>query len=311
MYHYVESRGKRKYHYLVENIRVGRDKWKKVKLYLGKGDLKSAEIKRLAEKNKGKLGSHVHQEKLKKDPLYSLLTEVQIKKAEEIKKKYRAFISGQDKQIFRNYYESFVTEFTYDTSAIEGSTVSLEETSMILFDRIAPAGKNVREIREIENHKDAFDYMINYAGDINKGFVLKLHKLLMHNILWKHSGVFRDVRVFVRGAGFIPPEPGIVEREFKNLMNWYRSNKRKYHPIIIAAHFHFVFESIHPFRDGNGRVGRLLLNFILRKNGYPMINIKTAEKSKYYHALSVGNKGDLKPLAGLIYEYLLGSKAWI
>jgi Fic family protein len=112
------------------------------------------------------------------------------------------------------------------------------------------------------------------------------------------------VRVYVRGAGFVPPDPEYVDKEFKRLMLWYRANKKRYHPVVVAAYFHHVFESIHPFRDGNGRVGRLLLNFILRKNSLPMINIKYKNRNKYYTALEAGNKGDLKLMSDLIIEYL-------
>ena len=132
----------------------------------------------------------------------------------------------KDSSVYENYYEHFVTEFTYDTNAIEGSTVTLQETALILFDKIVPEGKSIREISEVQNHKDAFDYMLAYKGDINRAFVLKLHKLLMHNILWKHSGRFRDVQVYVRGASFTPPKPQDVEKQFKQLMHWYRSNKK-------------------------------------------------------------------------------------
>ena len=212
---------------------------------------------------------------------------------------------------YRNYYETFVTEFTYDTNAIEGSTVTLQETAMILFEHIVPEGKSIREINEVQNHKDAFDYMLNYKGDLNKTFVLKLHKLLLHNILWKYAGVFRDVQVYVSGADFTPARPQDIEKEFKKLTLRYRSNKKKYHPVLVAAYMHHVFESIHPFRDGNGRVGRLMLNFILRKNGFPMINIKYKNRSKYYESLDKANKGNLKPLIDLIIEYLTESETLI
>ncbi len=311
MYHKIEERGKKKYHYIVENIRIGKGKWKKIKIYLGNGDLSRHEIKALIEKNRPKLKLKVRNAKKKFDPLFSLLSDAQLRKLEEIKARYMASVSQADTQLRQNYYEGFVTEFTYDTSAIEGSSVTLEETSMILFDKIAPKGRKIEEIREIENHKASFDYTLSYRGDISRDFVLKLHKLLMHNVLWKYAGVFRDVQVIVRGAEFTPPESGAVEEEFKKLMNWYRVNKRRYNPVIVAAYFHFVFESIHPFRDGNGRVGRLLLNFILRKNGYPMINIKNSDKHEYYTALKEGNRGNLKPLADLIYGYLTKTRIWI
>ena len=310
MYHYVESRGKKRYNYLVENIRAG-GKWKKAKVYIGSGHIGRVRLQKLIKKNSAQLKMNEGRIRRETDLLYALLSGEQLEKIGQIKSLYAKSVSGRVKQVQQNYYEGFVTEFTYDTSAIEGSSVSLEETGMILFDKVLPKGKYISELREIENHKDAFDYMINYKGEINKQFVLKLHKLLTHNILWKHSGVFRDVQVIIRGSDFMPPKPEDVENEFKKLMNWYRLNKRRYNPVTVAAYFHFVFESVHPFMDGNGRVGRLLLNFILRKSMLPMINIKNSRKDDYYLALKEGNKGDVKPLATLVYKYLIESKIWV
>jgi len=301
---YLEKQKKKSgvYFYLVDNTRR-EERWKKVRVYLGK-DLSRKELESQLKSKKSELEKRSNEAKMQSDPLFGLISEEQKKKLDQIKESYIKNKQKVTGSVYENYYEHFVTEFTYDTNAIEGSTITLQETGMILFDKVVPEGKSIREINEVQNHKDAFDYMLAYKGHINRAFVLKLHKLLMHNILWKHSGMFRDVQVYVRGASFTPPPPGEVEKQFKQLMLWYRSNKRKYHPVVIAAYFHRVFESIHPFRDGNGRVGRLLLNFTLRKNGLPMINIKNREKAKYYDALEAGHKADLKPMAGLIIKYL-------
>ncbi len=300
-------RSKRKksglYFYIVENIRhnVG---WEKVRVYLGK-DLGKKELERLMKSKKPELTKKANEARRMSDPLLGLISEEQKKKLEQTKKSYLKIKQKiKDSSVYENYYEHFVTEFTYDTNAIEGSTITLQETALILFDKVVPEGKSIKEINEVQNHKDAFDYMLAYKGDINRAFVLKLHNLLMHNILWKYAGVFRDVQVYVRGASFTPPKPQEVEKQFKQLMLWYRSNKRKYHPVIMAAYFHQVFESVHPFYDGNGRVGRLLLNFILRKNGLPMINIKNKKKGKYYDALEAGHNANLKPMVDLIINYL-------
>ncbi|MBI2232528.1 MAG: Fic family protein [Candidatus Aenigmarchaeota archaeon] len=311
---YVERQKKKSgtYFYIVENIRRrnGRSKnvrsrggWEKIRIYIGK-DLNSRDLKRLIRYKKSELVKKADKSRKSSDPLFNLISADHQKKISGIKKFYQKNKSKLSKDVYRNYYESFVTEFTYDTNAIEGSTVTLQETALILFDKIVPEGRSVREINEVQNHKDAFDCMLIHKGDINKNFVLKLHKLLMHNILWKYAGRFRDVQVYVRGAGFMPPKPEEVEKQFKHMMLWYRSNKKKYHPVVVAAYFHHIFESVHPFRDGNGRVGRLLLNFILRKNGLPMVNIKYRERSKYYEALEEGNKGDIKPMVSLIIKYL-------
>ncbi len=305
---YIERQKKKSgtYFYIVENIRKNGG-WEKVRIYIGK-DVKNHELKRLIKSKKHELMKKAVESKKSSDPLLNIVSTEQQKKISEIKKFYQKNKRKMGKSQYENYYEHFITEFTYDTNAIEGSAVTLQETSLILFDKIVPKGRSVREINEVQNHKDAFDYMLIHRGDINKNFVLKLHKLLMHNILWKYAGRFRDVQVYVRGAEFMPPKPEDVEKQFKHLMLWYRSNKKKYHPVVVAAHFHHVFESIHPFRDGNGRVGRLLLNFILRKNRLPMVNIKYRERSEYYETLEEGNKGNLKPMANLIIKYLAETK---
>ncbi|MBI4177321.1 MAG: Fic family protein [Candidatus Aenigmarchaeota archaeon] len=299
---YVERQRKKSgtYFYIVTNLRKG-GKWKKERIYIGK-DLEKAELKRRVALRKPELTKKVTETKKSEDPLMDLVSAEQGGRIIEIKGLYLK--RRRDAMMHKNRYENFVTKFTYDTNAIEGSTVTLQETALILFDKVVPEGKTIREINEVQNHRDAFDYMMRYTGDISKVFVLKLHRLLMHNILWKHAGKFRDVQVYVRGATFTPPRPGNVENEFKRLMIWYRANKKRYHPVAVAAYFHHAFESIHPFRDGNGRVGRLLLNFILKKNNLPMVNIQNKRKGRYYEALEAGNKGNLKPFAGLIIEHM-------
>ena len=290
------------YFYLAENMRT-EGGWKKVRIYLGK-NISAKKLKQLTKSKGAEIERRLNSLRKLSDPLAGLVSSEQSEKIDKIKKSYRKNKIEMDKNQYENYYERFVTEFTYDTNAIEGSTVTLQETALILFDKVVPEGKSLREISEVQNHKNAFDYMLNYKGGISKNFVLKLHKLLMHNILWKYAGRFRDIQVYIRGARFTPPKPEDVEKEFRHLMIWYRSNKRKYHPVVLAAYFHHVFESVHPFRDGNGRVGRLLLNFILRENSLPMINIKYKNRSKYYEALEAANKGNLKPMVDIIIKYL-------
>ncbi|MBI4162954.1 MAG: Fic family protein [Candidatus Aenigmarchaeota archaeon] len=300
----VQEKNGRKYYYLAGNIRYGKGKWKKVRIYLGKGVIKKKQLEELANEKGKEFIKKLSEARKNTDPLIALISESHVNELDKIKKKFKKEKSKLLYPQYKNYYEHFVSLFTYNTNAIEGSTVTLRETAMILFDKIVPEGKSIKEINEVQNHKDAFDFMLNYKGDLNKPFILKAHKILTHNILWKHAGVFRDVQVYVRGAEFMPATPGNIESEFKKMMLWYRRNKKKYHAVVVAAHMHHVFESIHPFLDGNGRTGRLVLNFILRKNGFPMIDIKYADRSKYYAALGEGNKGNLKPLADLIIKYI-------
>jgi Fic family protein len=300
----VQKKGNARYYYLVENLRLKPRGWKKVRVYLGK-NLKEHELEKIKRKKTPEILRKFDNIRKSVDPLLVLISRNELQKLENIRNSYKKRVKKMDKLQYQNYYENFLTQFTYDTNAIEGSTVTLQETAMILFDKIVPEGKSIREINEVQNHKDAFDYMISYKGEISKAFVLRLHKMLMHNILWKYAGKFRNVQIYVRGADFIPAKPQDVEKEFKRLMLWYRSNKKKYHPVVVAAYFHHVFESIHPFRDGNGRVGRLLLNFILRKNMFPMLDIKYKNRSEYYKALQHANNKNLRPFVEIIINCLM------
>jgi len=302
MYRETAKRGKRKSHYLVENIRSGSG-WKKIKVYLG-SNLTERELKnRIAEKRK------ILEERVKaylkaSDPLRSLITDREAKELESVRKKHQEYQKKAHPFEKKQYYEWFGVQFTYNTSAIEGATLSLLDTKLLLEDKIVPKGKSIREINEVQNHKEAFDYMLSYKGSLTRSFVLSLHKKLMHNILWKQAGKFRDVQVYLPGVDKKLPKPEEVPKEFKKLMLWHAHNKNRYHPVVAAAYYHAAFESIHPFRDGNGRVGRLILNFMLRKSGFPMIDIKYRDRRKYYEGLQAYDRGNLRPLAEMIIKYI-------
>ncbi len=300
MYIEVKKRDKSKYYYLSKSLRIN-GKYKKIRVYLGK-NLDKKKIKDGINK-KGKIIEEKTNLLKKQDPLFNLLDENEIKEIEKIKKRFNKFLKNS--VALKNFLEWFEVSFTYNTTAIEGSTLSLEEVSLILTDKLSPEGKSLKEIKEIENHKKAFEYILSYDGDINKKFICKLHRILTKDILpEKYSGKFRDVRVFIRGVEVIPPKPKDIENEFRELMRWYRKNKVRYNPIVVSTYFHAAFESIHPFVDFNGRVGRLILNFFLFKNRLPMVNIKNEEKLKYYKALKEADKENSRELVKLVMDEL-------
>ncbi len=290
----IERNGK-KYYYRVKSVRK-KGKVEKERVYLGV-DLDKKDLFNL-------------EEKADKELMYlnNLLTDNEIKELEKIKK----IFSNEPKENFENRYEAFVTEITYNSTAIEGNTLSLRETSQLLFEGVTPK-KSLREINESLNHKKAFDYILSYKGDITKEFICELHKIVIKDTLKSElvsqTGCFRNVQVYVRGTGWFPPKPEEVPMEMRTLLSWYSKNKNKLHPLIVAAYFHTGFETIHPFVDGNGRVGRLLMNFILHKNKYPMINIPNSIKDKYYDSLEIAHmQGDLRPLVDYLYNILKDSK---
>lgn len=291
----VQERNGKKYYYRVKSVRSG-DKIGKERIYLGsnlnKDDLKEKEYE--ADNNLNELSG--------------LLTKEELKTLERVQEEYLK----QPKQTLENRYEAFCSLFTYDSNAIEGNTLTLQQTAQLLFDRIVPS-KSLREINEVLNHKNAFDYILKYNSDVSKTFILKLHKLVVKDTLKSdlenQVGKFRTVQVFIRGTDWMPAEPKEVPKEMKDLLSWYTKNKNKVHPLVVSAYFHALFELIHPFVDGNGRVGRLILNFILRKNKLPMVNIPHSMKDRYFTALRHAQTGnDLRPLVKLLYDIIKDAK---
>jgi Fic family protein len=146
-----------------------------------------------------------------------------------------------------------------------------------------------------------------------QNLILKLHKSVIQNTLNKELenqiGNYRTLQVYIKGSNWLPPKPEDVPKEMTTLLSWYSKNKNKLHPIILAAYFHSAFETIHPFIDGNGRVGRLLLNLILHKKGYSMINIPNKQKYLYYKTLEKSQlEGNLRPLIKFLIKQLKENK---
>ena len=300
--------GRKKYFYLVKTVRAG-GAWKKFTVYMGKGDLGKRQLDDLKRKYSKILDRKVDVYLKSVDPLLGLLTPKQVTELEKLRAVHKKYRGKASEAVKERWYEWFLATFTYNTNAIEGSTVNLQETSMILFEGLTPPDKTMREVREVENHRRAFDYMTAYRGDVGRTFVCGLHRLMSAEVLRsEESGAFRKVQVFIRGADHVPPRPEDVEGRFKELMLWYRGNKKRYHPVVVAAYVHTAFEGIHPFVDYNGRTGRLLLNFILMKHGYPPIAIAYRRRAEYYEAIRAAIKGNLKPFMGLIYRYLRETK---
>lgn len=296
VYTEIKEKNGKKYYYRVQNIREG-NKFKKKRVYLGV-DLEKKELKNKEENADKELSI-----------LSSLLTIEEIETLNRIKESFQK----EPKASLDNRYEFFVSLFTYDSTSIEGNTLSLEETSFLLFERIVPKSKSLREINETLNHKKAFDKMLSHKGDLTKDFICKLHDIIVENTLREElnsqMGCYRNVQVFIRGRDWMPPKPEEVPNEMKTLLSWYSKNKKKLHPLVVASYFHVAFETIHPFLDGNGRVGRLLMNFILHKNKYPMINIPNKTKFDYYEALyKVTIDGDLRPFIESMIKILQESK---
>ena len=294
VYTEIKEKKGRKYYYRVKSIKIDK-KTKKERVYLGVNLPRDKLRKKEKEADK------------KLNVFDVILTDDEIKVLDSIRRHF----SKEPKENYENRYEHFCSLFTYDSTGIEGNTLTFEETSFLLFEGIVPKGKPMREIYEILNHKKAFDYILTYKGDINKEFILTLHRLVVINTLKddliSQIGKYRNVQVFIGRS--IPPSAREVPKKMTNLLRWYSVNKKRLHPLVLSSYFHTEFEKIHPFVDGNGRVGRLILNFILYKNKYPMINIPKKKRFSYYKVLQEAQyNGNLRPFVKFLISILKKDK---
>ncbi|MBN2517434.1 MAG: Fic family protein [Candidatus Altiarchaeota archaeon] len=299
--------GKKTFVFLAKSLRM-HGKVKKARVLLGVKPVKNLE--KLCKSKESELESRIEDLKGEEDEIYGLLKDPEKKELNLLAERYSEAFKKFDPVTKQKYLDWFLTQFTYDSNAIEGSNVPLEEVGMILFDKVVPADRDLREVYEVQNHKEAFDFINRYGGDLNLKFILAVHKRLMTKIL-RDAGKIRDVRVFVRGSDLKPPDPKDVEHRLKTLVNWYKAHK-SLHPVILASYVHCEFERTHPFRDGNGRTGRLIMNYLLTKNGFPPVNIRNEKKRAYYGALRDWDKGyDKRAFVDLVVSYIKDSVDYV
>jgi Fic family protein len=176
--------------------------------------------------------------------------------------------------------------FTYNSNAIEGSTITLEEARQIIEDKIAPS-KSIRDIRETESHAAVFLLVLKTDENLSEQLLLKWHANIFRETKPDIAGQFRNYSV--RVGPYLGPDWKKVENLIKQLVLFI--NESKLNSVEVAARAHYIFEKIHPFGDGNGRIGRLLMNYILWKNSYPMIIIEYKNRKFYYKALQRPEEG--------------------
>jgi len=292
----IEKRkqGKKTKFYLAQSTRIGK-KVTKIRRYLG-SNLTKKDIEKLLPKARVLLQKKMEEHK---NPLLFELT------AEEINL-YRKYDSRiKISHLKKGGWKKFTEKFTYNTNAIEGSTISASDVNDILRKKSTPL--NDEEVESV-NVANALEYIKVTKEELSTKLMNKLHKLCFHGT--KHfAGKLREVHVLIKDAngniiheGANPDELGEL---LKRLCKWYSLHKNVYSPLLLASVIHNQFEKIHPYQDGNGRVGRLLLNYVLLKHKYPPVNIYLNDRIRYYECLRIFDKyGDVKPtLKFLINQY--------
>ena len=201
--------------------------------------------------------------------------------------------------------EAMSIEWTYNSNSIEGSTITLRETQMIIQEGITVGGKSMREHFETYNHDQAITFLYDLASEkkvLEACDVLDVHAIVLNNIDKTFAGRLRNGQVRISGANFIPPNARKVATLLDDLIEFSNDNPLGLNDIVMAALFHHQFVHVHPFFDGNGRTVRLLMNLFLIRKGYPPAIILSNDRKKYYTALNQANKGNYRKLILVIAQ---------
>ncbi len=278
-----ERNGLKKY-YLAHSFRVGGNV-RKVRVYLG-ADLSPEDLKLKRKRAEAELKERLKEKQAIRDPFITALSPSDLKELETLEARGEL----QVLHLSELDWERFKEAFTYDTNAIEGSLVEAKEVADILRKRKWPGDRTKEDISETYGVAEAVDYIRKTEEHVSLKLIKELHKIVFKNSK-PFAGKFREKGAEVVVADVYgnvvhrgTPSPH-VERQLKELITWYNRNKKKYSPLVLAAIIHNQFENIHPFQDGNGRVGRLLLNNVLLKHNLPPLNIEMRNRSQYYAAL--------------------------
>ncbi len=195
------------------------------------------------------------------------------------------------KEALKKIQDALDIEYTYESNRIEGNTLTLQETALVVNEGVTISGKSMREHLEAINHTEAINYIKDIAKqdiEISERTIKEIHALILHGIDRENAGRYRTVPVMISGSTHMPPQPYLIEKQMEDLMlRFQQMENEKVHPVLVAAYLHDELVRIHPFIDGNGRTSRLLMNLYLLRNGYIIITLKGSNDAKvnYYMAL--------------------------
>jgi Fic family protein len=212
-----------------------------------------------------------------------------VRKIDKLKKQLDA-LRPLPKEQLENLEEYFRIQYTFDSNRIEGNTLTLQETALVVDKGITISGKSVHEHLEAINHSEAVELIIDLVQnktDLTEYILKQLHGLILRGINKTNAGKYRSVNVMISGSLHKPPEPFMLIKLMEDYFMFYENNKKTMHPLALATEMHERLVTIHPFIDGNGRTSRLIMNLILMQHGFPITNISGDKKNRlaYYNSL--------------------------
>jgi len=220
---------------------------------------------------------------------YQYLTSKDLEELDKKREKYNKEIARLSSLEKEKRFKDFMIRYTYDSSKLSGVNVTLRQTYLILKDGIVPKDfKNLKTVKEIENHEKGIVAITNFKGKLDVEFLKKLHKILFSGVDDLVAGKLRselkrDVKI--GGTAYVPPKWNEIDKELNNFFKWYSYVNRKLHVIELAALIHLKLISLQPFADGNSRLSRLIMNWVLWKRKYPLIDIRIEDLEDYYDVL--------------------------
>jgi Fic family protein len=289
--------GSKTFYYLGKTIRIGQNKWKKLRVKLGE---KKPTKKEIAVKLK--------QMKLEEYDVYNkdYLDADKLEIIDDFKEVYNNHLKTVPRTVAEKEESDFIIRFTYNSNAIEGNRLTLRDTYLIIKEKQIPSGAPPKDYNEALNGREAFDFIKNYKGKLTIEFLEKLNGILTKNTGVLYPGRVRFFPVKIEGTDFTPPDEKHVKTMLKKMIVFYYKNKRKLHPFVLACLIHAQFVEIHPFEDGNGRAGRAVMNWVLMQAGYPKLFVPVKIRQQYYEAIDRHNEKDVKGYCGKMFEVVMG-----
>ncbi|MAG20165.1 hypothetical protein CL618_01900 [archaeon] len=298
VYIHVKQIGDKKYYSLRISVRKGKEVITKDLCNLG-NDISKINIKDLEKKYKKEIRksyktikkfletNHYYEEakklKLRESEYY---TKEQLLNIEAVRLHFTKKFLKLNELTQKDFYENFLIKFAVNSTSIEGNTITLKEADRLLKEDIVPKNKTMREAYDLVNTKKVVNYLMEEKPKINLELIEKIHDMLMENI--DNRKGYRNHEINILGQPFKPSPARYVKADVKLLLDWFEKNK-KLNSLVLVSLFHHKFENIHPFSDGNGRTGRVLMNYMLNSFGYPSFVISKRFRKKY---LDVMNKAD-------------------
>ena len=306
----------KEYFYLEESFKA-KGKWRKESVYLGPKKPSNEELLRAFISLKEKCGEKNHAVLV--PPLTEFISSSRALKLRKAAEQRRAFTGKMSKEHRDKFIRRERITFISDSNAIEGSSLNYSETEKVLaFEKEIEKAKrkNIaitgfsREEQEALNLKsclDRYDKHLKAGSRLSEKMILQLHYLLLEEIFGyeKYRGIYRPVKVYIVGSSHEFPLPQRVPGLVKELVEWLEENEKLVHPVELAAKFHTKFTSIHPFADGNGRMARLLMNYVLQQKGLPFTNIPLKRRNAYMQTQAAGNTQNYKPFTRFLAEEFL------